>query len=401
MIDHETFRNAEIDALYGELDEEASAAMTAHAATCADCAARFERLKKTRGLVLAAAVEAVPDDFESRIMAAVDAGLAKLSSVDSIGRAAGAAGVEGAAAGANAAAPPKAEGGAKVLRLLSRPSFAVAATFVLVIGAGALILARSGTSLKSMAANDEGPSMAAATAAPGLTPVPMPAASGAGALGEAQTIATATAAPTTMAVAPPAAVALQAGSAVAMNDEAIGGLRASAPAAKPSPSPRKGAAAKTQSSAEDRAFASARSLYDAGRYADALPRFEALSGSDPEADLYAARCIAKTRGCAAAEARYDAAARTNAGTESGSRAQLEGARCYQSTGDVVAARKRYQAAKDEGVLEKEASKALDDLDHTGAGAGAAGGAHAAPKAAAPREMAPDPAPAPASPPAKR
>ena len=370
MIDHETFRNAEIDALYGELDEEASAAMTAHAATCADCAARFERLKKTRGLVLAAAVEAVPDDFESRIMAAVDAGLAKRSAVDPIGRAAGAAGVAGAAAGANAAAaPPKAEGGAKVLRLLSRPSFAVAATFVLVIGAGALILARSGTSLKSMAANDEGPSMAAATAAPGLTPVPMPA----------------------------AAVALQAGSAVAMNDEAIGGLRASAPAAKPSPSPRKGAAAKTKSSADDRAFASARSLYDAGRYADALPRFEALSGSDPEADLYAARCIAKTRGCAAAEARYDAAARTNAGTESGSRAQLEGARCYQSTGDVVAARKRYQAAKDEGVLEKEASKALDDLDHTGAGAGAAGGAHAAPKAAAPREMAPDPAPAPASP----
>lgn len=404
MIDHETFRNAEIDSLYGELDEEASAAMTAHAATCADCAARFERLKKTRGLVLAAAVEAVPDDFESRIMAAVDAGLAKRSAVDPIGRAAGAAGVAGAAAGANAAAaPPKAEGGAKVLRLLSRPSFAVAATFVLVIGAGALILARSGTSLKSMAANDEGPSMAAATAAPGLTPVPMPAASGAVALGEAQTIATATAAPTTMAVAPPAAVALQAGSAVAMNDEAIGGLRASAPAAKPSPSPRKGAAAKTKSSADDRAFASARSLYDAGRYADALPRFEALSGSDPEADLYAARCIAKTRGCAAAEARYDAAARTNAGTESGSRAQLEGARCYQSTGDVVAARKRYQAAKDEGVLEKEASKALDDLDHTGAGAGAgaAGGAHAAPKAAAPREMAPDPAPAPASPPAKR
>lgn len=402
MIDHETFRNAEIDALYGELDEEASAAMTAHAATCADCAARFERLKKTRGLVLAAAVEAVPDDFESRIMAAVDAGLAKRSSVDPIGRAAGAAGVAGAAAGANAAAaPPKAEGGAKVLRLLSRPSFAVAATFVLVIGAGALILARSGTSFKSMAANDEGPSMAAATAAPGLTPVPMPAASGAVALGEAQTIATAIAAPTTMAVAPPAAVALQAGSAVAMNDEAIGGLRASAPAAKPSPSPRKGAAAKTRSSADDRAFASARSLYDAGRYADALPRFEALSGSDPEADLYAARCIAKTRGCAAAEARYDAAARTNAGTETGSRAQLEGARCYQSTGDVVAARKRYQAAKDEGVLEKEASKALDDLDHTGAGAGAAGGAHAAPKAAAPREMAPDPVPAPASPPAKR
>ena len=68
-------------------------------------------------------------------------------------------------------------------------------------------------------------------------------------------------------------------------------------------------------------------------------------------------------------------------------------------GDVVAARKRYQAAKDEGVLTNEAAKALDDLDHTGPGAGVAGGAHAAPRAAAPLEMAP--APSPASPPAKR
>lgn len=394
MIDHETFRNSEIDALYGELDEEASAAMAAHAATCVDCAARFERLKKTRGLVLSVAVEAVPNDFESRIMAAVDAGLAKRASVIPIGRAAG------TAAGASAAgAAPKAEGGAKVVRLLSRPSFAVAATFVLVIGAGALILARSGTSLKSMAANDESPSMAAAPAAPGLTPVPMSAASGAVALGEAQAVATATAAPTTMAVAPPAVVAPQTGGAVAMNDDPFGGPRASAPAAKPSPATRRGPAGKSGSSADDRAFASAKSLYDAGRYADALPKFEALSGSNSEADLYAARCIARTRGCAAAEARYDAAARTNAGTETGSRAQFEGARCYQSTGDVIAARKRYQAAKDEGVLEIEASKALDDLDHTGAGAGAGGGAHAAPKAAAPREMAPQPAPA--SPPAQR
>jgi thioredoxin-like negative regulator of GroEL len=174
---------------------------------------------------------------------------------------------------------------------------------------------------------------------------------------------------------------------------------AAAPPAVVAPSLRKAPASKSASSADDRAFVSAKSLYDAGRYADALPRFEALSGTNTEADLYAARCIAKTRGCAAAEARYDAAARTNAGTETGSRAQLEGARCYQSTGDVVAARRRYQAAKDEGVLEVEASKALDDLDHTGGGAGAAGGAHAAPKAAAPREMAPEPAPA--SPPAKR
>lgn len=369
MIDHETFRNCEIDALYGELDEEASAAMAAHAAACADCASRFERLKTTRGLVLSVAVETVPDDFESRIMAAVDAGLAKRASVIPIGRA--------------AAAAPKAEGGAKVLRLLSRPSFAVAATFVLVIGAGALILARSGSSVKSLAANDESPAMQAAPAVNGPA---APAASGAVALAEDKAVATATVAPALVPAAPaakPAAIAAP----------------ASDPIAAAAPAPRKAPAAKTGSSADDRAFAAAKSLYDAGRYADALPKFEALSSSNPEADLYAARCVARTRGCAAAEARYDSAARTNAGTETGSRAQLEGARCYQSTGDVVAARKRYQAAKDEGVLETEASKALDDLDHTGGGPGGAGGAHAAPKAAAPHEMAPQPSPA--SPPANR
>ncbi|MDB5216908.1 MAG: very large tegument protein [Myxococcaceae bacterium] len=396
MIDCETFRNCEIDALYGELDAESSAAMTAHTATCADCSARLERLRKTRGLVLSVAVEAVPNDFESRIMAAVDAGMAKRASVIPIGRASAPAGTGVPA--------PKAEGGAKIFRFLSRPSFAVAATFLLLVSAGALVLVRSGTSLKSMAKNDESPSMQAAPMSPGLVPVPMPAEAPAasGALAEA----TATAAPTTFGVAPPVVQPQGPAGAVAMNDSSeMNGLPRSAPAAKAvaaapaavaaAPSKRKAGKA-SASDADDRAFAAARSLYNAGRYADALPKFNALSASNPEADLYAARCIAKTRGCAAAEARYDTAAQTNAGTETGSRAQLEGARCYQSTGDVVAARKRYQAAKDEALLENEAAKALEDLDHTGGGGGGSGGAHAAPK---PAERAPEPAPA--SPPANR
>lgn len=410
MIDCSTFQNCEIDALYSdgearELDDEASAAMTAHASTCAECAARLEKLKKTRGLVLSVAVEAVPNDFESRIMAAVDAGLAKRASVIPIGRAAATA----AGAGAGGAKP---EGGAKILKLMSRPSFAVAATFVLVIGAGALILARSGASMKSMAANDEAP--AAAPMSPGLTPVPMPVpAENAPAASVALGQATATAAATTMAVSPPSVMApQQAGGAFALNDQdnEANGLRRAAPAAKPAAiaagpaaapaaadAPAKAASGKSgTSSADARAFAAAKSLYDAGRYADALPKFEALAANNPEADLYAARCIARTRGCAAAEARYDSAAQTNAGTETGSRAQLEGARCYQSTGDVVAARKRYSAAKDEGLLESEASKALEELDRTGGGAGAGGGAHAAPKAAAPAPRAPV-----ATPPANR
>ena len=405
MIDCEAFQNCEIDALYSdgeerELDDEAAAAMTAHAATCAECAARLAKLKKTRRLVLSVAVEAVPNDFESRIMAAVDAGMAKRAAVIPIGR---------GAAGGPAAAKP--EGGAKILKLMSRPSFAVAATFVLVIGAGALIMARSGTSLKSMAANDEAPAVAAAPAASALTPVPMPA-ENAPAAPVALGAPAATAAATPMAVVPPAVMApQQAGGAFALNDgDQETSVKRAAPAARPAaiaaapatdpaarPAPSKAAAGKAgPSSGDARAFAAAKSLYDAGRYAEALPKFEALSANNPEADLYAARCIARTRGCAAAEARYDTAAQTNAGTETGARAQLEGARCYQSAGDVVAARKRYSAAKDEGLLESEASKALEELDRTGGGGGASGGANAAPKAPAPAPRAPV-----ATPPANR
>ncbi len=369
MIDCNTFQGCEIDALYSdgdarELDDEARAAMAAHAETCADCADRLARLKKTRGLVLSVAIEAVPADFESRIMAAVDAGLAKRASVVPIKP-------EGATA--------KPERGAKVVSLFSRPSFAVAATFVLVIGAGALILARTGASMKSVA-SDEAP-MAAASA---LTPVPMPPAENAAA--EATATATPPAAVAAATAAPPQAGAL------ALNDDgksdSVGLGRAAKPSAPSAPAvaaapPAKIAAKAGPSGADSAAFAAAKSLYNAGRFAEALPKFEALSAQNPEADLYAARCIARTQGCKAAEARYDTAAQTNAGTEAGSRAQLEGARCYQSTGDVVAARRRYSAAKDEGLLESEAQKALQELDQTGGGSGAAGGAHAAPKAAAP------------------
>src|SRR4051812_44634778 len=75
-MDCNTFKESEIDALYGQLDAAGSAAMAEHAATCASCGARFERLKGTRGLVLSVAVESVGSDFESRVMAAVDRGLA-------------------------------------------------------------------------------------------------------------------------------------------------------------------------------------------------------------------------------------------------------------------------------------------------------------------------------------
>ena len=354
MIDCSTFRNCEVDALYQEgaareLDDEAAASLEEHAKTCPECTARLERLRDNRRLVLSVAVEAVPTDFESRIMAAVDAALARRAVV------------------AVAPAAPATSGGATILRFLARPSFAVAATFVLVLSGAAFMMTRNGTAMKSLASSDEAPAAAPMAAASGFTPVP--AEQGAVAL------ATATAAPP-----PPAAVAM---APAASDPSPITGARmAKSAGAGAVPSP---------------ALDAAKALAAQGRCSEALPKLEALSATTPEADLYAARCVAKTRGCAAAEPRFDRAAQTNAGTEVGSRAQLEGAKCYQSTGDVVAARKRYAAAKDEGMLSVEASQALDELDSAPVKAGTvSAGVHASPKAMpAPR------AAEPASSPAKR
>lgn len=392
-MDCETFQNSEIDALYSdreppELEAAASASMTEHAATCASCAARFERLRATRARVLAVAIESVPTDFESRIMAAVDAGLASQATASGGGSAATAPAAAGAApasipfeqlpsqlASQRAAAEPaaKPEGGAKIFAFMSRPSFAVAATFVLVLGAAAVLMTRS-MAMKAapMAASESAPAAHAAQA-DDLAPSAV-----------AQT--TAAAPPVIVAAAPPAT--------------APGGPRESTLALnEPAPPPSPAALAKTgnaeskpsASSADQRAFTSAKALASAGRCGEALPKLEALKSSIPEAELYAARCIATTSGCAAAAPRFDAAAASNAGTEIGSRATIEGAKCYEANGEIAKARQRLVAARDEGVLEAEAKKELDALDRGGApAAGAAphGAGHAAPKAARPAPATP-------------
>jgi hypothetical protein len=371
VIDCSTFHDCEIDALYSsresdahELDTEASAAMEQHAATCPSCAARLRRLRTTRERILAVAIEPVPRDFESRIMAAVDAGLARRAAAPPmlVGPAAPAAHAPPSGSPANAG------GGAKILKLMARPSFAVAATFVLVLGGAAFLMTRS-ASMKSMAArNDEAPSLSpAATMAAGQAPEPAASMASPPPPDEAPL---AFAAPTAT-VSPPSAAF------------GPGGGGGPSPAAAPAAPVALAAKASKSSatSADDRAFAAAKSLYDAGAYAQALPKFEALKASNSEAELYAARCIAKTQGCAAAVPRYDQAALRNAGTETGSRAQIEGAKCYQATGDVVAARKRLEAAKDEGVLAAEAEQGLDALDAKPGAGTPSTGVKAAPRAA--------------------
>jgi hypothetical protein len=315
-MDCQTFDASLLDALYGELDEASSTAMDAHAAGCAACAGRLEKLKRTRVLVRPALEAALPASLEERIVAVATAEMeAPKSNVVSLAlrtkRAAEAKESDGTS------------GGGTVLRFLVKPQLAIAATFLLVLGA-AVVFTRSKREA-SPAAMREASEAVPAAARGGAAPPP------------AATMTTAEAKPTEP-------------STLALNDDL------SAPAAA-APGP-----AYAKARARDPAFAAAKSLYDAGRCAEALSKFEALAAHDPEAALYAARCIAKTKGCDAAAARYDDVASRNAGTELASNAALEAARCYKDEGKLAAARRRYVRLGKDSFVGGQANAELASLD---------------------------------------
>lgn len=341
-MDCETFQTSEIAALYDELDAAMAAAMDEHASSCASCTARLARLRATRGSALPALAQPLPDGFEARLLAAVDAAILALPPT--------------ALPPAEAKAGATATGGARILRFLSRPQLAIAATLVLVLGGAGLFMS---TSAKRSAP------MAASPVAGGATPSEM--------------------------AAPPAArpeTETAATSMVALADEP-----APAPAVMAAQKAKAGAGSNTKPSGiaanQDPAFVAAKKLYDAGRFAEALPRFDALATTNGEAELFAARCVARTRGCSDAAPRFDTVAQNNRGTETGSRATLEGARCYGSIGQPQAARARYQTLEVDGFVAPEAKRALEALDAKGTRANAT--AAAPPAQAAPARPPPKPA----------
>jgi hypothetical protein len=398
-MDCTTFQESEIDALYGELDAAGSAAMAEHATACASCGPRFDRLKGTRGLVLSVAVERVSDNFESRVMAAVDRGLAaRMAPLVPI--TAGPHAVHGRPSALPSTPPmapaptPKQEGGATIFKFMSRPAFAAAATIVLVLGGAAIIMTQGSMKRAPMAAsNDNGASAPLASAM--SMPAAAPAANDPVAVGQASAAVAgeplALVAPTATAATPQPVLAFNESAPVAAPTAAaeppsLAAKRPQKPVvARSAPPPPAAAPARSTNATgaaggDDRALAIAKGLVTAGRCTEALPKLEALKSSNPEAELYAARCVQQMRGCPAAGARYDSAAQANAGTPVGERANLEGARCYQAGGQIAEARKRYNRAKDEPSVSAEATRALDALD--GKGGAPSGGVRAAPKAPA-------------------
>ncbi len=259
-MDCDAFRASEIDALYGELDPAASAAMEAHAAECTSCAARMEKLRATRSAFGALIVPA-PEGLEAKVLAAAAAATPK----------------------------PRAQDGGKVIRFLARPQLALAAGFVLVAGAA---LFYGGTRMRSRPAAVADQSEAKATPAPSATAV-----------------AEGVAAPT--------------------------------------------AAASAAAPADDPAVVAARTAFENGQYGSACTQLDALAKTNDVADLYATKCLARTKGCAAAAPRFDGVAQRNVGNETGSRAELEAARCYRAINDARA-NERYAALKDDPWVGDEA-----------------------------------------------
>lgn len=343
-MDCQTFDSSLLDALYDELDGDASRAMDEHAAGCEPCASRFARLTRTRALVSPALEETPADGFEDRILTAAEAAI---DSTPAEGRAS-------ADEGARIVSPPPGGDGASpladraeptgraerrgIVAFLSRPQLAMAATLVLVLGAVALL--RSTRVQGEAAPATANRATAAEDAAHEPEPAPVVAA---GAAPPSTALALASAPPSPVAAAPQAAFTSDKTSAVL-----------EAPKAKASAVASRGSA--------DPAFDAAKALFDANRHAEALPRFEALAPSNPLAELYAARCIEHTQGCSAAIARYDSAARRNAGNENGSRAALEAARCANGSGQASAARARYKALANDGHVAGEAQAELDALE---------------------------------------
>jgi hypothetical protein len=65
-----------------------------------------------------------------------------------------------------------------------------------------------------------------------------------------------------------------------------------------------------------------------------MPTLDALRGSSPEADLYAARCVLQLRGCAAATAQLEAVAQQYPGSATGTRARNEAAACNRALSET-------------------------------------------------------------------
>jgi hypothetical protein len=385
-MDCEKFETAMMDELYGELDELTSAAAARHIAGCARCAALVGGLRATRRVATIALVDP-PSNLEERILKAAG----QVPTTVPLGR--------------------------RIARSISvagdwamRPQTAMAAVFMVMLATSLLLLrgkssrAPASAEMRVTEQGTPAPAGSVASVAPRGKP--------------SEALATAPVA--TRRPADPKAAATQAAGAPApemasddsrrrgvppaqalgRDEDGLDQKAASGSFAAPPANAGVGAGAGASRSyaapalADQEVFSpfdSALKLYQSARYDAAAHAFDALSASDPNADLWTARSVREGKGCRSAVARFDKVAQRAAGSSPGWDALLEGALCYRSLGDFGNARVRLNALLSVDSHKDRARAELDRLSQMqpqGAG-------FAAPAAkAAPRSQ---PAAAPPSP----
>ncbi len=336
-MDCDKFESAMMDELYGELDEVTSAAVKRHLASCGRCATLFGGLRATRRVAVMPRVEP-PPGLERSILNHADN---ELRVVPFRRRVAQAVSVGGSWA--------------------MRPQTAMAAVFLVMLGASVLLLrGRSSRAPASaeMTVTQEGtpapaaPSTSPLGAATGLAPPMGPLASNERA-GEVKAAAPLGAAggaaqesPTTIprarafAKTPPPSLGAEATKASPARDLAVAAAPVATPVA-PSPGAAQGA-----------------------RSAPAAPAERGEPSDMAGADLATARSLRDTRGCRAAIARFDDVARRSAGTSVGWDALLDSAMCCRFIGDNAGAQTRLNALLNVESYKERARIELEKLDRT-------------------------------------
>jgi hypothetical protein len=339
-MDCDKVESAIIDELYGELDEVTSAGVKRHVAGCSRCTTLLSGLHATRRVAVLPTVEP-PPDLERRILQATDTDPIVAPAVRRISRVVSAAG-----------------------GWAMRPQSAMAAVFLVMLGASVLLLrgrsSRAPASAEMIVTEQGTPAPAAVPTAAAAAQPPEPAlAQAATAPTVARTMAPKVVAPTVLAS--PADVgalvgrerAMARGPAAAKPEEVADSLRAesasnfaSAPA--PAAAPPTGAGAARPAKKDDLDTA-------------------AQPGSSASVNgLAAAVALRDSQGCRAAVSRFDEVAQHAAGSSSGWEALLQSARCYRSLGDVANARARLTTLLGVAQFKDRARSELDLMDHAAA-----------------------------------
>jgi hypothetical protein len=341
-MDCEKVESAIMDELYGELDEVTSAAVKRHIAGCSRCSALLSGLRATRRVSAVPMVDP-PAYLEARILRRAGAVSTAAPLQGHLARAVSAAG-----------------------SWAMRPQTAMAAVFLVMLGASVLLLrGRSSRAPASseMIVTEQGTPAPAPPGAPSPPPDESPgdlalAASAARPLGTRPVGSlSATSAPDLGSGAPRERASAKAAS-PAKPEEALLALKSDTAATHFASAPAAGAAPSEPAPPAARG-AGRPSAADLESPDSVEPAANESAGS---AGLAAAVAIRDSQGCRAAVARFDEVAQRAAGSSAGWQSLLDSAICYRSLGDVANARARLTTLLAVAQFKDRARAELEVLD---------------------------------------